>query len=89
MNPVTEKVGSLVKGNTVAQFVCYRDGELWYSVHPDTDADCGAGCKENFDFPVPINDTGTGIFPAQIKASTLMRWIRKHIERMEEWQKSK
>lgn len=36
-----------------------------------------------FEFPIPIADTGTGIFPAQVKAITLMRWIRKHLEKIQ------
>lgn len=64
---------TLVKGTT-AEFVCYRDGDLWYRVSERS---------TNFEFPVPISDTGTGIFPASLKAITLMRWIRKHLDRME------
>lgn len=68
-------VKNLVKG-TMANFTCYRDGELWYSIEY---------VQENgvhkFEFPVPVSDTGTGIFPVTIKAITLMRWIRKHYEK--------
>ncbi len=76
---------TLVK-NTTAEFVCYRDGDLWYRIVcleklPDEEA-------LNFEFPVPVRDTGTGIFPAQVKAITLMRWIRKHLEKIQmgNWQ---
>ena len=62
---------NLVK-NTTAEFVCYRDGDLWYRIE-----------ASNFEFPVPISDTGTGIFTAQVKAITLMRWIRKHLEKIQ------
>lgn len=91
-------VGELVKGTT-AEFVCYRDGELWYTIrHYDVDTleqdrPCGVcflcgkalsyphdDCKE-FQFPVPISDTGTGIFPNKLKTITLMRWVRKHLEK--------
>lgn len=75
---------TLVKGTT-AEFVCYRDGDLWYRItesHP--------GMKETttgkFEFPVPVADTGTGIFPASLKAITLMRWIRKHLDRIEQYE---
>ncbi|MBC7996398.1 MAG: hypothetical protein IAF58_00535 [Leptolyngbya sp.] len=66
----------LVK-NTVAEFVCYRDGELWYKIEPF-----------KFEFPVAIKDTGTGIFPAQVKGIVLMRWVRKHLEKIQRgnWQ---
>lgn len=70
---------SLVK-NTFAEFVCYRDGDLWYRISA-----VGENANETkvFEFPIPIADTGTGIFPAQVKAITLMRWIRKHLEKMQ------
>jgi hypothetical protein len=63
-------IKTIVK-DTTADFICYRDGDLWYRV---------TGEGFTFEFPVPISDTGNGIFPAQIKAITLMRWIRKHLE---------
>ncbi len=72
---------NLVK-ETEAEFVCYRDGDLWYKIN---------GCQEGkdfiFEFPVPVSDTGTGIFPASLKAITLMRWVRKHLEKVQkgEW----
>jgi len=69
------KILDLVKGTT-AKFVCYRDGDLWYRI-------CVTDTVE-FEFPVPISDTGTGIFPAEIKAITLMRWVRKHLDRQQE-----
>lgn len=70
---------SLVK-NTNAEFVCYRDGDLWYRIceHNDVRAE-----NATFEFPIPIADTGTGIFPARVKAITLMRWIRKHLEKID------
>ena len=69
------KILDLVKGTT-AKFVCYRDGDLWYRIFAD---------GVEFEFPVPVSDTGTGIFPADIKAITLMRWIRKQLDRQKEW----
>ncbi len=76
---------NLVK-NTTAEFVCYRDGDLWYRiVSSESLAKMDA---PKFEFPVPVTDAGTGIFPAQVKAITLMRWIRKHLERIQKgnWQ---
>jgi hypothetical protein len=49
-------------------FDFYRQGELWYKT------ECG------FSFPVPISDTGTGTFLREDKALLFMRYIRKHIE---------
>jgi hypothetical protein len=76
---------NLVK-NTTAEFVCYRDGDLWYRIIC-TDQAAKDEEATAFEFPVPISDTGTGIFPAQIKAITLMRWIRKQLEKIQkgEW----
>lgn len=61
----------LVTGGKIATFVKYHGGNLIYNV-------------DGFDFPVPIEDTGAGVFPKEIKAVTLMRWIRKHIKTIEE-----
>lgn len=60
----------IVRDNKQVYFDFYRQGELWYKT------DCG------FNFPVPIEDTGTGIFLAQDKAMLFMRYIRKHLERI-------
>lgn len=54
----------------VVHFDYYRDGELWYKT------ECG------FSFPVPIDDTGTGIFLSQDKAILFMRYMRKHIDKL-------
>lgn len=84
------KIGDLVKDGQIAQFVCYRDGDLWYKVgHTQWSCDeqDGGACQGFFEFAVPVSDTGSGVFPAEIKAITLMRWIRKEIERQEAWQK--
>ncbi len=72
--------------NTLAEFVCYRDGELWYRI--TLSADSAANKEFVFEFPVPVTDTGTGIFDAKVKSITLMRWVRKHFEKIQkgEWQ---
>ena len=70
------KILDLVKGTT-AKFVCYRDGDLWYRIQVADGVE--------FEFPVPVSDTGTGIFSADIKSITLMRWIRKQLDRQKEW----
>jgi len=63
----------LVKGKNV-RFRFYRDGELWY------------GTDDGFEFPVPISDTGTGIFKAEDGAIVYMRWIRKHLAEQAKWE---
>lgn len=73
---------TLVK-NTMAEFVCYRDGDLWYRIIATSETQAS---DILFEFPVPVSDTGTGIFPARIKAITLMRWVRRHFERIERGQ---
>lgn len=77
---------NLVK-DTNAEFVCYRDGDLWYKITGERNSDAGSVQEFTFEFPVPIADSGTGVFPAQIKAITLMRWIRKHLDKIQkgEW----
>ena len=66
----------LVKGKRV-RFKYYRDGELWYET------------EDGFEFPVPIADTGTGIFNAEDGAILFMRWIRRHLVEREEWEKER
>lgn len=61
---------SMIKNKNVT-FVEYRKDNLWYVT------ECG------FEFPVPVEDTGDGIFKSTEKAIMLMRYIRKHIEVIE------
>ncbi|MBU6455467.1 MAG: hypothetical protein KGS72_27090 [Cyanobacteria bacterium REEB67] len=70
---------TIVKGND-ADFIHYKEGNLWYRVTGQHLAETGESETFTFDFPVPVSDTGEGIFPAQIKAITLMRWIRQHLD---------
>ena len=61
----------LIKGNVY--FVEYRKGNLWYVA--------GRHSAENtFEFPVPIEDTGDGIFKNVDKGIYFMRYIRKHLD---------
>lgn len=60
------KLADLVRGRV--RFVRYQSYELWYK-HEDHD----------FEFPVPTNDTGEGIFLPEDKALLFMRWIRSHL----------
>lgn len=57
----------VVDGKKV-KFQFYRQNELWYVT------------ETGFQFPVPISDTGDGIFLAEDKALLFMRYIRKHID---------
>jgi hypothetical protein len=66
----------LVKGKRV-RFKFYRDGELWYET------------SDAFEFPVPVADTGTGIFKAEDSAVPYMRWIRKQLAQRVEWERER
>jgi hypothetical protein len=66
----------LVKGKMV-RFSYYRDGELWYRT------------EDGFEFPIPIADTGTGMFRAEDGAIQYMRWIRRHLEVRAEWERER
>lgn len=59
------------KGKTV-KFTQYEKGNLVY------ETDCG------FEFYVPIADCGDGIFMAEDKASMFRRYIRKHLDMIDE-----
>jgi hypothetical protein len=64
-------VKEMVSDNKKVFFTFYRQGNLWYKT------ECG------FDFPVDIEDTGDGVFLDIDKAIYYMRYIRKHIEYIE------
>lgn len=74
MNEINTKLKDLIVRD--AEFIYYRQGELWYTITEDGET--------LFEFPVPISDTGTGVFHSYVRAATLMRWIRKHLENIEE-----
>jgi hypothetical protein len=54
------------------RFSFYRDGQLWYETE----------CK--FLFPVPIEDAGTATFLVEDRAILFMRYIRKHMDVVEQ-----
>jgi hypothetical protein len=58
----------LVKDGKKVHFMFYRKMELWYKT------------DDGFEFPVPIEDIGDGIFLNEDKAMLFMRYIRKHLE---------
>ena len=62
----------MVTSGKKVHFQFYRENELWYK----TDS--------GFEFPVPTADAGTGVFLAEDKAILFMRYIRKHIEYLEQ-----
>lgn len=57
-------------------FLEYRKGNLWYTATLIN--------GERFDFPVPIDDIGDGIFHITEKGILMMRYIRKHIQSINE-----
>jgi len=64
-------IKDMVKDNKKVFFTFYRQGNLWYKT------------EDGFDFPVPIEDAGDGVFLDIDKAMLYMRYIRKHIEYIE------
>lgn len=62
----------LVGNGRTVHFIHYRQNELWYAT------------DNGFEFPVPIADTGDGVFLNQDKAILFMRYIRKHLANIEE-----
>ena len=65
-------IKDMVKDGKKVHFQFYKLGELWYNT------------EDGFQFPVPINDTGDGIFLRDDKAMLFMRYIRKHIAYLED-----
>lgn len=65
-------IKDMVANGRQVRFVRYKEGELWYVT------ECG------FEFPVPVSDTGEATFLAQDRAMLFMRYIRKHLEMLEQ-----
>ena len=61
------------KTSREVSFSHYLKGELWYNVE-----------GLDFEFPVPVDDTGDARFMNKDKASLFMRYIRKHLKTIEE-----
>lgn len=72
------RLKAFVGNNNVANFEKYFDGQLWYKVSYSTQTE-----GETLIFPVPTSDIGSATFHAQEKALLLMRYIRKHLEEIE------
>lgn len=62
----------MVSNNKRVKFVRYQKGDLWYIT------------ESGFEFPVPISDTGDAAFNSEDKALLFMRWIKKHIDNINE-----
>jgi hypothetical protein len=61
-------VKDMVKDNKQVTFVHFKEGELWYRT------------EDGFEFPVPVTDVGTATMLATDKALLFMRYIRKHVD---------
>jgi hypothetical protein len=61
-------IKDMVSNGKKVHFQFYRQKELWYKT------ECG------FEFPVPIDDTGDGVFLNEDKAILFMRYIRRHLD---------
>lgn len=59
-----------VKGTV--SFLSLADGALWYVT------------DDGFEFPVPLEDTKGAVFLNKDRALLFMRWIRKHMEMIEQ-----
>jgi len=75
----------LIKDRT-AHFVYYRDGQFIYEIREQNIIahDMESGIKTTYytglKFPVPLNDIGTAMLKVEDKAIYFMRWIRRHLE---------
>lgn len=64
-------IKDMVKDNKKVCFSYYRKGYLYYRTECD------------FEFPVPINDTGDASFLVKDKALLFMRYIKAHIKQIQ------
>jgi len=71
----TMNIKDLVKDTTV-MFLYLRDEKLWYEV-----------VGKEFEFPVELKETFGAIFLAEDKGMTFMRYIRKHLDFLEQSRK--
>ncbi len=53
-------------------FLHYQDNTLWYRT------------ESGLEYPVPCQDTGSGIFLPEDRSIYHMRWIRKHLDFLEQ-----
>jgi hypothetical protein len=57
----------IIKDGSNAHFIELKNKEMWYKV-------------KDFKFPIPLEKTEGGVFLAVDKASIFKRWIRKHLD---------
>lgn len=65
---------SIVK-ESVAEFTHYQNGEMWYKT------------ESGFAFPISLSDLGNAKINQREKPLLLMRYIRKHLESIEDGRK--
>ena len=65
---MTLTLKEMVHNNKKVRFSHYKSNDLWYIT------------EDGFEFPVPVSDTGDGVFLAEDKALLFMRYIRKHLD---------
>ena len=65
-------IKDMVKDNKQVTFVHFKEGELWYRT------------EDGFEFPVPVADVGNATMLARDKALLFMRYIRKHLDMLNE-----
>ncbi len=71
MSMNSKKITDMVKNKSV-KFVYFRDNNFMYET------------EDGFTFPVPLDDVGTSTLLATDKALYFMRWIRKHLQTVED-----
>ena len=64
-------LGSLVKNEQRTKFKCYSDDILWYET-------------SDFEYPITREEAKGGTWLPEEKAILHMRWIRKHIESLQQ-----
>jgi len=67
-----KSIKEMVNEGKKVRFTFYRENQLFYQT------------EDGFEFPVPIEDIGNATFLAEDKAILFMRYIRKHLEMVEE-----
>jgi hypothetical protein len=67
-----KSIKDMVSNDGQVSFVRYRDGELWYAT------------DDGFEFPVPVADIGNATFLVRDKALLFMRYMRKHLQMIEQ-----
>lgn len=65
-------IKEMVSNGKKVKFMHYRQKELWYVT------------ETGFEFPVPIEDCGDGVFLAEDKAMLFMRWINRHVKMLQQ-----